>query len=257
MRQRGVPVAGIVGAFLLPALESLGGVRLELLVCAGVIGVLGLIFVAYGAELAVAARQRVALRPALSAIVGSPGMARILLVAVFYIVVLQAALSYLVPSVRDAGLSPLWSSTAFFAMQVGAAISRVAWGWLADRDGGRRRVRSLTEVGITSAIGAALLAALLYVGPGAVLVAVIAFALGAMGWNALVYVSAGERAPAGLSAQSVALAATVVFAIAAASAPLMDAIAASLGWGGVLGTVRRPGSCRRSDRARSRRERGG
>ncbi|MGI9659827.1 MAG: MFS transporter, partial [Gaiellaceae bacterium] len=184
----------------------------------------------YGAELAEPAPTRHAVGAGLARVLRSPGMSRLLLVSVFYIVVLQAALSYLVPAVRDAGLSPLWSSVVFFVMQVGAAVSRVAWGRIADRDGGRRRTRTLAEAGWAAAIGAALLASLLYAGPAAIIVAVIGFSLGAMGWNALVYVTAGERGPHGLTAQSVAVAATVIFTTAAVSSPLMGAIAAGLGW---------------------------
>ena len=43
--------------------------------------------------------------------------------------------------------------------------------------------------------------------------AAVLFGFGALGWNALVYVSAGERAPPELAARSVAVAATVVFLI--------------------------------------------
>ncbi len=233
VRQMGVPIAGIIGAFLMPALESAGGVRLALIVCAAASAVMGLFFVAFGGEQAgggIPARQP--MRTAVVAVLGSPGMTRLLVVAVFYIVVLQAFIAYLVPSVRDAGLSPFWSSVVFFAMQVGAAVSRVAWGRIADGAGGRRRTRSLMEIGWATALGAALLAGLLYAGPGPVLLAVFAFALGAMGWNALVYVSAGERGPAGLTGQSVAVAAALIFTTAAVSSPVMGAIAAALGWVG-------------------------
>lgn len=232
VRQMGVPLAGVLGAFLMPALERAGGVRLALLVCAAAAAAFGLLFAAFGAELADLSQTRQRIRVGLGRILRAPGMARLLLVAVFYIVVLQSALTYLVPAVRDAGLSTFWSSFVFFVMQVAAAISRVLWGWIADREGGNRRSRTLVEAGWASAFGAALLAALLYAGLAAVLVAVIAFALGAMGWNALVYVSAGERGPPGHTAQSVAVAATVIFTTAAISAPAAGAIAAALGWVG-------------------------
>ena len=230
VRQMGVPLAGVVGAFMMPALEGAGGVRLALLVCACVAAVFGLLFAFYGAELAEPSETRHPVRAGLGHIVRSPGMGRLLIVAVFYIVVLQSALSYLVPAVRDAGINAFWSSVVFFAMQVGAAVSRVVWGRLADRDGGSRRSRTLVESGWAATIGMILLAVLLYGGLAAVLIATIAFALGGMGWNALVYVTAGERGPRGLTAQSVAVAATVIFTIAAVSAPAMGAIAAAIGW---------------------------
>lgn len=232
VRQMGVPLAGVVGAFLMPALENIGGVRLALLVCAVAIGLLGLVFAGYGAELAEAADVRQPVRAGLSRIMRAPGMSRLLLVAVLYIIVLQSALSYLVPALRDVGFSAFWSSAAFFLMQVAAAVSRVLWGRLADRGGGTRRTRTLVEAGWAAAFGAGLLAALLYAGLAAVLVAVIVLALGAMGWNALVYVTAGERGPSGLTAQSVAVAATVIFTTAAVSSPAMGALASAIGWRG-------------------------
>ena len=68
--------------------------------------------------------------------------------------------------------------------------------------------------------------------PDAVVVipAAVLFGFGALGWNALVYVSAGERAAPELAARSVAVAATVVFLISAFSTPLLGALASHAGW---------------------------
>jgi MFS family permease len=69
---------------------------------------------------------------------------------------------------------------------------------------------------------------------GAVVVvaAVIVFAFGALGWNALVYVSAGEKGPPELAGQAVAIAATLLFVVSAACTPLMGTLASHLGWDG-------------------------
>ena len=230
MRQMAVPVAGIVGAFLMPILDAAGGVRLALLVSAGALAVLGMLFALTGAG---ASPGQVAARVGLKAvarILRSPGIIRLLLVALFYTVVLQSALSYLVPSLRDQGLTTFWASAAFFAMQLSAAVSRVMWGRIADRHGGGRRIRTLAEVGWASAVGGVVFALLLGTGIGGVIIGTILFGLGALGWNALVYVSAGERGPPELPAQSVAVAAAVVFTVAAASSPAMGALAQSVGW---------------------------
>ena len=56
------------------------------------------------------------------------------------------------------------------------------------------------------------------------------FAFGALGWNALVYVTAGERADPELTAQSVAVAATLIFLLSAACTPPMGALADRAGW---------------------------
>jgi hypothetical protein len=60
--------------------------------------------------------------------------------------------------------------------------------------------------------------------------AAILFGFGAFGWNAIVYVSAGERTSPELAARSVALAATVVFLVSAVSTPPLGALAQHAGW---------------------------
>jgi hypothetical protein len=58
----------------------------------------------------------------------------------------------------------------------------------------------------------------------------VLFGFGAFGWNAIVYVSAGERASPELAARSVALAATVVFLMSAVCTPPLGALAERAGW---------------------------
>ena len=53
-----------------------------------------------------------------------------------------------------------------------------------------------------------------------------------MGWNALVYVSAGERGPRELTAQSVSVAATLIFTVSGLCTPPMGALADAIGWDG-------------------------
>jgi hypothetical protein len=70
----------------------------------------------------------------------------------------------------------------------------------------------------------------LHAGPVAVVLAAVVFGLGALGWNALVYVSAGERVDASLAARSVAVAATVVFVLSGLVTPLLGALVDVVGW---------------------------
>lgn len=230
VRQLGVPLAGMVGAFLMPALESTGGVRAALLFSGGVVALLGTTFGLTGASRSPGGVAGGFRSGALRRILRAPSMLRLLLVALIYIIVLQAALTYLVPSVRDQGLSTVWASAVFFAMQATAGGSRIVWGRIADRGQGTRRIRALVEVGWASAVGASIFAGLLGTGAVGILIGAVMFALGAMGWNALIYVSAAERGPRDAPAQSVAVAATVVFAIAAISSPAMGALAEAIGW---------------------------
>ena len=60
--------------------------------------------------------------------------------------------------------------------------------------------------------------------------AAVVFGLGALGWNALVYLSAGERVDPALAGRSFAVAATVVFVISGLVTPLLGALADTAGW---------------------------
>ena len=91
-------------------------------------------------------------------------------------------------------------------------------------------MRTLVEAGLVAAAGASLFTLALHGGAAAVIPAMILFAFGALGWNALVYVSAGEKAPPELAAQAVGVAATLIFVVSASSTPPMGALAEDVGW---------------------------
>jgi len=227
VRQMAVPLGGTISAAILPALESAGGVRLVLLVAAATLFVCGAAFVAVlGRETRVASVGANAFRT----IIRAAGMQRLLVVACCYVVVLQSLITYAVPSLRAAGVSHAWASAIYVAINVAAMVARVAWGRVADRAAGGRRVRTLAETGAVAAIGAACFAAAVHGGAGVALPAAVLFAFGALGWNAILYVSAGERAPVALAGRSFAVAATVVFVVSAACTPLLGALASRAGW---------------------------
>lgn len=228
VRQMAVPLGGTLSAVALPGLEAVGGVELALLVAASLVGATGIAF-SFVAD-AGAPGRRPRLQRAFRRILRTPGMIRLLVVAAFYIVVLQALVSYTVPAAREAGLSAFAAGAAYFAVNVAAMVSRVVWGRIADRHGGGRRVRTLVEVGLVASAGAALFALALHAGPVAVVAAAAAFGFGALGWNALVYVTAGERAAPELAGRSLAVAATVVFVVSALCTPPLGAIASAAGW---------------------------
>ncbi len=228
VRQMGVPLGGVTSAVALPLLAHAGGVRLALLVAAGMLGMLGTAFALVAGEPPErgAVRQRIAVLRILLL----PGMGRLLAVAACYIVVLQAVLAYAVPSARDAGLSVLAAGAVFFALQVGAGVARIAWGRIADIGGGGRRTRTLAEAGWVGGAGALLFALGLHAGVAAAIPAAIVLAFGALGWNALVYVIAGERVPLASAAQAVSVAATVIFVLSAVATPPLGALAGLVGW---------------------------
>ena len=225
VRQMAVPLGGMTGAVLVPALEAAGGVSTVLLTAAAGVFLSGAAF-AVVADSVRGARQARGFRTVLRA----PGMQRLLIVAALYVVVLQAVLVYTVPAARAAGLSALAAGATFFAVQAAAGAARVIWGRIADGGGGRRRARTLAEVGIVAAVGALLFTVALHAGAAIAIPAAVIFGFGALGWNGIVYVSAGERTPPELAGRSVAVAATVIFGLSALATPVLGALAHRAGW---------------------------
>jgi MFS family permease len=227
VRQTGVPIGGTVAAALLPAIESVWGVRASLVACGAAVLLFGICFalIAEGSP-AAHARPRVELHR----LVRAPGMLRLLAVATCYVIVLQSVLVFTVPSLREAGFSALVAGATFFVLNVTAGVARIFWGRVADAGGGSRRIRTLAETGGLAAVGAAAFALALHGGTAAVVVAIVVFAFGGLGWNALVYVVAGEKAAPEVATQAVAIAAMLVFVVGAASAPPMGALATHAGW---------------------------
>jgi MFS family permease len=227
VRQTAVPLGGTLSAAALPGLEAVGGVRLALLIGAALVCGTGIAFaIELGAESSPAPRRERVFRGILRA----DGMRRLLLVACCYVLVLQALISYAVPSARAAGFSAFWASAAYVSINVAAMVSRIAWGRLADRAAGGRRARTLVETGAVTTVGALLFAAALHAGPPELVAAAVVFGFGALGWNAIVYVMAGERAPVELAGRSFAVAATVVFVVSGLCTPPLGALAAHAGW---------------------------
>lgn len=227
VRQTAVPLGGTIAAVTFPGLHALGGTRLTLVVTALAVTATGVGFAFVVAD-GDALPSRVA--SPLRSILRAPGMLRLLAVAACYIVVLQALLAYVVPAVREAGHTELTAVVAYFAINVVAMGARIAWGRVADRGEGSRRVRTLVEVGIVMAAGALVFAVALHGGAAAVVAAAVLFGIGALGWNALVYVSAGERAAPELAVRSMAVAATVVFLLSGVVTPVLGAMIDVAGW---------------------------
>jgi len=228
IRQTAVPLGGTIAALTMPLLVRASGVELAFAVAAGAVAITGTVFALIPEEDGPLVRARVE-RPFRS-ILHAPGMLRLFVVAALYIIVLQAILSYIVPSARDAGLSTFWASFTYFAVNVTAMVARLVWGKVADRQGGSRRVRTLVETGIVGAVGGLIFALALHAGPGLAIPAAVLFGFGALGWNALLYVVAGERTAPELAGRSVATAATVVFLVSALCTPALGALADHAGW---------------------------
>lgn len=235
VRQTAVPLAGLLAVVLVPALTAVGGVRLMFWALA--LGTaLATVWLA-----SIAPRHRRLPdgggRGGLVEIWRVPGMRRILAVAALYILVVQALVVYTVPAARAAGFSSFAAQAVFFAVTLSAVVSRVAWGRLADRGGGRDRRPVLVRIGLVSAVGGCLFTLALHVGPVTAVAAGALFAFGGFGWNAIVYVMAAEHAPPGLVARALSVTFALVFLLSAAGTPALALLAEKAGWNAVWLTV--------------------
>ena len=152
VRQTAVPLGGTIAAVTFPVLFALGGLELAMLGSAAAVAGTGVAFALVAGDDRRPASSRVG-RP-FRTILAAPGLRGCSRSRACYIVVLQALLTYIVPAVRAAGHSELTAAVAYFAINVAAMVARIAWGKIADRGGGTRRVRTLVEVGLVAAGGA-------------------------------------------------------------------------------------------------------
>jgi len=233
VRQMAVPLGGTTAAIALPAMESAVDVHAVLYLTAAAIGITGLVFsfVANAGDAPGSGRVGFAIWRILKV----RRMWVLFVIAAAYIVPLQGSLSYIVPATRDSGISAFAAAAAFVVLNAAAAVCRIVWGRVADGRGGRRRTRTMVEIGLLTAGASIGLLFALHAGSlWAIAPAVAVFGFGAFGWNHLVYVSAGEAVPPELAGQAVAVAATVVFALAGALTPVVGVLADAHGWDPVL-----------------------
>jgi MFS family permease len=229
VRQMAVPLGGVVAAILLPIVTAVAGLQPALLVVAAAVLVSGVAFGLLSDDGRPDTTQR-RQRDAFASILRAPGALRLLVVASVYIVVLQSLVVYGVTASRAAGLSQVEAVAVYAAVNLAAACSRVVWGRIADRASGTRRVQTLVEVGIVGSLGALLFGGALHTHAAIVFPAAVVFAIGALGWNGLLYVIAGEQTEPGLAVRSVAVATTVVFAVSALASPGLGALVDAAGW---------------------------
>jgi MFS family permease len=225
-RQLAVPMGGTIGSIMLPLLAHRGGVQLALL-CAGAATTIT------SAWFAVLSRGEggTAGRLTMDGVLTAPGMRPLLCVALLYAFPLSAALTYLVPAARSAGLTAAIAGIAFTVLNLSAAASRLVWGRMADRHGGTQRTRVLATSGTLTTIAALLAPAAMSLGPATALVVVLGLGFGAFGFNGVLYVTAGELVGADRAARAVGVASTVVFGATSLAAPLAGLVAEHVGYG--------------------------
>lgn len=230
MRQMSVALGGLLAALLLPLAVHLSGVRLALGLAGALTAITAVVFALdtpHGPLVPPTAARRVI---APFEVLKAPGMPQLLLVALCYIVALTTVLTFGVPALRHGGGSRGDGSLLFAFVSISAMSARIGWGRLADFGGGRRRVATLRDIGLV-ACGAGVATWLLWPeGTVVRIVALIVLSLGALGFNGVLYVIAGEIAGAARAGQAVALMSTALFGGGALAAVPLGALADAEGY---------------------------
>ena len=263
MRQMSVALGGLLAALLLPLAVHLSGVRLALALSGALTAITAIVFALdtpHGPLVPATATRRVI---APFEVLKEPGMPRLIVVALCYIVALTTVLTFGVPALRDGGGSRGDGSLLFAFVSISAMTARIGWGRLADFGGGRRRVSTLRDIGML-ACGAAVLTWVLWPEGTAIrIAALVILSLGALGFNGVLYVIAGEIAGAARAGQAVALMSTALFGGGALAAVPLGALADREGYRslwiatavaaglGVLATLRLKPSPHREPRTHS------
>ena len=229
LRQMSVAGGGLIAAILLPTLAHLGGVGLALAVSGVLAGVTAVAFGLASPRGALgdhADRRRIAPREVFT----TPGMRTLLLVGLLQVAVLTTVLVFSVPAARALGWSAVEASALFVVVSLSAMAARVTFGRIADRAGGTRRRATLRDIGLLACGGAILYAVASPHGVAWALPAMAVFAFGALGFNGVLYVIAGELSGPDRAGQAVALGATVLFGGSALSAIPLGMLADAAGY---------------------------
>ncbi|MDX6523309.1 MAG: hypothetical protein QOI17_822 [Gaiellales bacterium] len=224
-RQLAVPLGGTIGAAALPLLAHVGGVRLALTATALFTASTATVF----AKLSLPGSgetRRLRLDGALTA----PGMRPLLVVGLLYVYALAAALTYIVPAARDDGLGRAQAGALFVILNLAAAASRLVWGRMADRAGGTRRVRTLTECGVLAAVAGLAMPVALHLGLAPAVLVTVALAFGCFGLNGVLYVTAGVLVGAERAGRAVGVASTMVFGAGSLASPVTGLVAEAGGY---------------------------
>jgi MFS family permease len=160
----------------------------------------------------------------------------VMLTGALYVTALGGVLTFTVSAAHAAGLTETQAAIVFAALNLGAASARVVWGFVADREGGTRRVATLSTLGVLGVLTLIPFPFALHAGVVPAVIAAVALAFGTLGFNGVVYVIAGEVA--GRSAGvAVGAASTVVFLTAAVTPPVIGLIAEQASFGVMFGVL--------------------
>lgn len=229
VRQTGVPLGGIVGALMLPALAALGGYRLALVVA-------GLLAIAVAAATASgyrrpeghgnARRSFRATTRAMVAVAKDPRFAAAIVTCAILSAMQACMLTFLTQTlVIEVELSVAAAAVAMAAAQAGAVGGRMFWGYVSDRYFGGDRMLPLA-ITLLVAGGAAL--ALAQLSPHAAVAAVavaIVYGFSGAGWNGLFATVTAEIGGPDRAGGAIGVALTFIFGIPIITGPLFGALA--------------------------------
>ncbi|HEY0799105.1 MAG TPA: MFS transporter [Candidatus Baltobacteraceae bacterium] len=229
IRQMGVPIGGIIGALLLPAIAVASNYRVALM--AG--GVLTMLLTAIGVGLYRAPEDELRRERSMASVLqGMREVARdprtLLVTATTIILVCgqNCMLAFFTLTlVTDVHLSIAIAASSLALAQVGACLARFVWGALSDRVFGGDRMLPMAIAALVTATSALAVA---HLRPGdAGFVACVAFVLGfgAAGWNGLNTAAQVEIAGPDRAGSALGLTLTVVFSVGIVAAPLFGVIA--------------------------------
>lgn len=223
VRQTGVPLGSALAAATLPYTVERFGLSAVFALLAGLLWAMGWVFALQIPPAAPEPEARAVGRQSPRQLVRRLGWP--LAVAALMAAGQYDLLTFTIPSLQALGVNLVVGGLVLAAAQVGGGLGRIVLGLFSDRRGGSRAYY-LIWLGLLGGAVAGVAAFLPARPPTAVLAALwLLFGLGAVGWNALVIVWAGERVPTPHAGWAMSLVATVVFMGAVAYPPLFGWIA--------------------------------
>jgi sugar phosphate permease len=235
IKQTGVPLAGMLGAALLPSIALAHGWRTGVLLIGLVNLAMALLTLLLYRDPPDIKPSRALTRPRWREIRSLLGRRELLLVNGFAAVLFTAQMSiggYLILYLRDQLAMPVVTAGLMLALgQAGALCGRIAWGLISDVLLQGRRVPAL---GLAGGTAAALLAILALLPTGAPLWALgpLAFALGfsAIGWHGLRHALLAELFPRGVAGTVLGVSQTMAEVGPICGPPLFGVVADVLGY---------------------------
>lgn len=229
IRQMGVPIGGIIGALLLPAIAAASSYRVALMVG----GVLTMLLTSIGVSFYRSPdddvrqhRSIVTVLRGMREVAKDPRTILVTLTTVFLVCGQNCMLGFLTLTlVNDVHLTVAHAAGALAIAQVGASAGRLVWGYVSDRVFAGDRMLPMAVASLVTAATALTVAHLGVAQAPEVLIVAFVLGFGAAGWNGLNTTAQVEIAGPDRAGSALGLALTVVFSVGIVSAPLFGAIA--------------------------------